>query len=105
MNRRVTVFGSRSLALAAVVVLSACGGSGGSSTASTDSVPTTDAVNEGPVYPLLGTPVEDSAAASRPAMVVKIDNHPSARPQAGINQADIIFEENVEKLKSALEQV
>jgi hypothetical protein len=29
---------------------------------------------------------------------VKIDNHPSARPQLGINQADIIFEENVEKL-------
>jgi len=98
MNRRVTVFGSRSLALAAVVVLSACGGSSGSSTASTDSVPTTDAVADASVWPLLGTPVEDSAAASRPAMVVKIDNHPSARPQAGINQADIIFEENVEKL-------
>ena len=98
MNRRVTVFGSRLLALAAVVVLSACGGSSGSSTATTDSVPTTDVSNDGPVYPLLGTPMEDSAAASRPAMVVKIDNHPSARPQAGINQADIIFEENVEKL-------
>jgi hypothetical protein len=42
--------------------------------------------------------MEDSATATRPAMVVKIDNHPSARPQAGINQADIIFEENVEKL-------
>ena len=59
MNRRVTVFGSRSLALAAVVVLAACGGSSESSTASTDSVPTTDVVNETPVYPLLGTPMED----------------------------------------------
>ncbi len=98
MNRRVTVFGSRSLALAAVVVLSACGGSSGTSTASTESVPTTDAVADAPVWPLLGTPMEDPAMANRPAMVVKIDNHPSARPQAGINQADIIFEENVEKL-------
>ncbi len=33
MNRRVTVFGSRALVLVAGVVLSACGGSGGSSTA------------------------------------------------------------------------
>ena len=98
MNRRVTVFGSRSLVLAAVVALAACGGSSGSSTASTDSVPTTDVSTETPLYPLLGTPIKDSAATNRPAMVVKIDNHPSARPQAGINQADIIFEENVEKL-------
>lgn len=98
MNRRVSVLGSRSLVIAAVVALSACGGSSSSSTASTDSVPTTDAASDGPVNPLLGTPLVDPAVATRPAMVVKIDNHPSARPQAGINQADIIFEENVEKL-------
>jgi hypothetical protein len=30
--------------------------------------------------------------------VAKIDNHPSARPQVGLNSADIVFEENVEKL-------
>ena len=98
MNRRVSVLGFRSLAIASLVALSACGGSSGSSTASTDSVPTTDSVSDVPVSPLLGTPMEDPAVATRPAMVVKIDNHPSARPQAGINQADIIFEENVEKL-------
>ena len=98
MNRRVSVLGSRSLAIAAVVALSACGGSSGSSTASTDSVPTTDVASDVPVNPLLGTPLEDPTTATRPAMVVKIDNHPGARPQAGINQADIIFEENVEKL-------
>ena len=98
MNRRVPVLGFRSLAIASLVALSACGGSSGSSTASTDSVPTTESVSDVPVNPLLGTPMEDPAVATRPAMVVKIDNHPSARPQAGINQADIIFEENVEKL-------
>lgn len=98
MNRRASVFSSRSLALAAIVALSACGGSSGTSTSSIDTVPTTEVVNDVPVYPLLGTPMEDATAANRPAMVVKIDNHPSARPQAGINQADIIFEENVEKL-------
>jgi hypothetical protein len=47
--------------------------------------------------PLTGEPVstEDEITA-RPALVVKIDNHPRARPQAGLNQADIVFEEIVE---------
>jgi len=33
---------------------------------------------------------------TRPALAVKIDNVPAARPQAGINQADIVFVEEVE---------
>ncbi len=33
---------------------------------------------------------------TRPALVVKIDNHPRARPQAGVNHADIVWEELVE---------
>lgn len=35
-------------------------------------------------------------AVTRPALVLKIDNHPRARPQVGINQADIVWEELVE---------
>lgn len=95
---KVVRMSSRLAVLAAVVTLSACGGSGDSSSDSSVVVPDTDAVSSEPVYPLTGLPISDQAAASRVAMVVKIDNHPSARPQAGINQADIIFEENVEKL-------
>jgi hypothetical protein len=44
-------------------------------------------------------PVTDPAAAARPALVVKIDNADgsySGRPQQGINQADVIYEEMVE---------
>lgn len=48
--------------------------------------------------PLTGLPIEDPALATRSALVVKIDNHPDARPQSGLNQADIVFEENVEQL-------
>lgn len=33
---------------------------------------------------------------ARPALVVKIDNVPLARPQAGLNQADVVFVELVE---------
>lgn len=55
----------------------------------------------GPTYPLTGLPVEDAAVADRPALVVKIDNAEprrgqGGRPQAGINQADVVFEEMVE---------
>jgi Protein of unknown function (DUF3048) N-terminal domain/Protein of unknown function (DUF3048) C-terminal domain len=33
-----------------------------------------------------------------PALAVKIDNHPGARPQWSLSSADVIFEENVEHL-------
>ena len=48
--------------------------------------------------PLTGAAAVDETVLERPAMVVKIDNHPRARPQWGLNQADIVFEENVEML-------
>jgi hypothetical protein len=42
--------------------------------------------------PLTGLPRQQR----RPALAVKIDNHPNARPQSGLNQADVVFEELVE---------
>ena len=48
------------------------------------------------VYPLTGLPVTNPAIAARPALVVKIDNNAKARPQSGLNEADIVFEEIVE---------
>ena len=42
--------------------------------------------------PLTGLPVTQH----RPALAVKIDNSPDARPQSGLNQADVVFEELVE---------
>jgi hypothetical protein len=59
---------------------------------------TTTTVEAAPVMPLTGLPIEDEAKANRPALVVKIDNHPDARPQSGLNAADIVYEENVESL-------
>jgi hypothetical protein len=43
--------------------------------------------------PLTGVP---GPAPGRPALVVKIDNAPKARPQVGLNQADVVVEELVE---------
>lgn len=59
------------------------------STATTDAVPV-------PVAPLTGLPIDDPSILDRPALLVKIDNAPGAWPQTGLNQADIVYEENVE---------
>jgi Protein of unknown function (DUF3048) N-terminal domain/Protein of unknown function (DUF3048) C-terminal domain len=48
------------------------------------------------VFPLTGLPVGDPAYSARPALAAKMDNHTDARPHAGINQADIVYEEIVE---------
>ena len=72
--------------------------SAATSTSSTAATSTTSTVPADPVMPLTGAPITDEALANRPALVVKIDNHPQARPQFGLNLADIVFEENVEKL-------
>lgn len=45
------------------------------------------------VQPLTGLP---GPVPDRPAAVVKIDNSPKARPQVGLEQADIVVEEEVE---------
>jgi hypothetical protein len=54
-----------------------------------------------PGYPLTGLPIDDPARAQRPVLAVKIDNAEprtgrGGRPQAGINPADVVYEEMVE---------
>ena len=48
--------------------------------------------------PLTGRPIGDDAdLPQRPALAVKVDNHPEARPsQAGLAVADLVYEEIVE---------
>lgn len=50
----------------------------------------------GGLDPLTGLPAASPAAATRPALGVKIDNVEGAWPQAGLNQADIVFDLPVE---------
>ena len=47
------------------------------------------------LWPLTGTGL-DGGDSSAPALAAKIDNHPLARPQVGLDRADIVFEELVE---------
>jgi hypothetical protein len=101
MNRR------RISAFVAAGLLSVAACSSGTKTSSTSTTTTsttlgtTTSAAPPAVYPLTGLPVTDPATASRPALVVKIDNADggsgnSARPQLGLNQADVVYEEMVE---------
>lgn len=81
------------------LVVASCGGSDSAAGETATSVlATTTTEVELPLAPLTGLESVDAAALARPALVAKIDNHPLARPQSGLNQADIVFEENVEQL-------
>ena len=46
--------------------------------------------------PLTGTPAPGGVIPPRPALATKIGNYTDDRPSAGLNQADIVFEEPVE---------
>lgn len=61
-------------------------------TTSQDTTSTT--VVLGPTAQLTGIEVDEEL--THPAVVVKIDNHERARPQWGINSADVVYEEVVE---------
>ncbi len=112
----------RSLALAAVAMLGAAACSGGSEEATittlaattttvaettttvaetTTTVAATTTTTIAPVIirqPLTGEPLASEAdIVARPALAVKIDNHPSARRNhSGLAVADIVYEEKVE---------
>lgn len=99
---------------AVLLVLAACGGGDEAADTTTTAAPTTRATTTtvattttteptttttepvGPVAPLTGLPVEGEVDLNRPALVLKIDNHPDARPQVGLDLADIVFEVRAE---------
>jgi hypothetical protein len=66
-------------------------------TTTTTEAPTTTTTAPAPVAPLTGLPGAYGDRLQKPAIVVKIDNdNKKARPQVGINQADVVYEERVE---------
>jgi hypothetical protein len=92
---------SSALAVGLVSLLAAgCSGGGGAKTAAPTSPASTavseGAVKDGPIAPLTGLVDQSGATASRPSIAVKIDNAPEARPQSGLDVADIVYEEVVE---------
>lgn len=90
------------VALAGVLVLSGCQGPEPDSTVAPSS-PTEESQTQSggdieldaDLWPLTGSPL-NGGASSAPALAAKIDNHPLARPQVGLDAADIVFEQLVE---------
>jgi hypothetical protein len=66
------------------------------------SSPTTTTTIPVALCPLTGTPAPGNVIPARPALAVKVDNYAlgpapnNARPQSGLDYADVIFEEQVE---------
>ena len=89
---------SRRLLLAAVlaVVVAACGGGGGTVAAKHKAAPPTTTTKGPPVAPLTGLPDPTGQSFLRPALSVKIENAPEARPQTGLQNADVVYEQIVE---------
>lgn len=91
----------RTVALVAPLVLAltaACGGGDKADRAravQAQEAPTTT-VATSTTFPLTGVPVTDPSKLNRQAVAVKIDNNAAARPQAGLEAADVIYEEFTE---------
>lgn len=49
-----------------------------------------------PICPLTGVEAPGGRIPQRPALAIKVENAPEARPQTGLNKADVVFEEPVE---------
>ena len=95
-HRRVAVWFT---VVVACLALGACSGGKKKTDPTTPSAPSsssTTAGAAGPVAPLTGLPLADDGIRNRPLLVVKVDNHPEARPQFGIDRADVMVEEKVE---------
>jgi Protein of unknown function (DUF3048) N-terminal domain/Protein of unknown function (DUF3048) C-terminal domain len=81
----------RAATLAALTVVTATAG-----TAATIRAEPLAAVPTVAVAPLTGRPDPTGFAHRRAALAVKIENTPDARPQAGLDTADVVYEEQVE---------
>lgn len=67
-----------------------------SPSSSTTTTKAKTAADSGPVCPLSGTPAPGGKVPDRVALAVKIGNNPAARPQSGLDHADVVFEEPIE---------
>ena len=86
--------------MAVALALTASAYGGGSEAATPKRTTTTAAATTttvaAPVAPLTGLADPSGASLTRPALSVKVENTDAARPQAGIDQADVLYEEVVE---------
>jgi len=96
---RSTTAATTAVVAALALFVSACGGGGDSKAAAAKKPTTTVAPSTTaapPTAPLTGLPDPTGASHTRPALSVKVENTDAARPQTGIDEADVVYEEVVE---------
>ena len=95
-----TIVGALVLVTGLVGGLAGCGGGHKNTAAQSSPTPTpTPTATVAPVVktcPLTGLPPKKGQNVNRVALAVKIDNVADARPQAGLDHADVVIEETVE---------
>lgn len=92
-----TTAATAALVAAGAIALSSCSSApSGTPSAPVAKPATSNEASAGPVCPLTGLPQTGAQQATRVALAVKIDNIAPARPQAGLNNADVVVEELVE---------
>ena len=99
MSARRRTFAAASTLAALSLVLAACGGDDepekSDSSEPTEAVSTANALTLNGQWPLTGEKLEGDLP-EHPVYVVKIDNTSSSAPQLGLDQADMVVEEQVE---------
>jgi hypothetical protein len=88
--------GSRHAAAVAPAPASAPVATSSSSTTPTTKAPPKKPVAHPAVCPLTDLPAPGGQVPKRPALAIKVENLPAARPQYGLAQADVVYEEPVE---------
>lgn len=78
------------------LLTAACGGGSKKAKETTTTFEVTTTTAPKPNAVLTGLPIGDEDDLERTALVIKVENAPEARPQSGMDKADVIFEELVE---------
>jgi hypothetical protein len=92
-------FTTAAVVLTAVLALAACGGGGGKKADGKKSTTTraaTTTTKAPPIAPLTGSPDPSGDSLTRASLAVKVENTPEARPQSGLDVADLVYEEVVD---------
>ncbi|HEY1332293.1 MAG TPA: DUF3048 domain-containing protein [Actinomycetota bacterium] len=94
-GRKLVVVGGVVLAVALAIGVLALGGQGNPVTGLLGAV-TRHSSPPPPTCPLTGRAPKGGTVPARPALAIKVENLPEARPQTGLDAADIVYEEPVE---------
>jgi hypothetical protein len=96
LTRRGKVVAGAAAVLAAAVGAGAFAGTGSAPAIIREAFRSVAGQEPPPTCPLTGEEAPGGAVPHRPALAIKVENLPEARPQAGMDRADVIYEEPVE---------